>query len=242
MIYKKEFEFTFANLEKMYQKVIDNGYQIITCQEYALRKEYLQEKILVNRVDIDFSIVKTKKIIDLFNKLSIKGSFFLRLHAPEYNPFSFENYKVIKYLLDSGHELGYHSEVVDQSVIWSEDAEKNLVRDIEIINRMFNIKIAGVASHGANTGCDNLDFWVNKRPQDFGLLYEAYDKEPSFNLFFESTYITDSAWIKWKTYNRGILKDNDTRDFSKHSDDMHPLIYLLIHPDTFFDSHFYESE
>ena len=107
----------------------------------------------------------------------------MRLHAPEYNPFSFENYKILKFLIESGHELGYHSEVTDQAAIWKEDPTACFLRDIDVIDRMFNIKVAGVASHGGMTGLNNLDFWKDKKASDFGLAYEAYDKEPSFNLF-----------------------------------------------------------
>ena len=66
--------------------------------------------MIVNRVDVDFSVKKAKRIWEIFEKLGIKGTFFIRLHAPEYNPFSFENYKIIKEIQNSGHEIGYHSQ------------------------------------------------------------------------------------------------------------------------------------
>jgi len=157
-----------------------------------------------------------------------------------YNPFSFENYRIIKKLVDSGHELGYHSEIVDQSVIWDESAKECLIRDIDIINRMFNVQVVGVASHGGNTGLNNLDFWQNHIPSEFDLLYEGYDKQPEYNLFQEAFYISDSEWTRWKCYNKGVLCVNDRRTFKEHLIDNHDLIHLLIHPDTYFDNHFYE--
>jgi hypothetical protein len=78
----------------------------------------------------------------------VKGSFFVRLHAPEYNPFSFENYLVLREIRDTGHEIGYHSEVIDQSAIWNEDAAQCLRRDLAVLSAMFDIQIKGVASHG----------------------------------------------------------------------------------------------
>ena len=234
------FHFTFKNLEQQYNAAINAGYRVITCKNYYDQKNNLSEKILVNRVDIDFSIKKTLRLIDIFNRLHIKGSFFLRLHASEYNPFSFENYRIIKYLIESGHELGYHSEIIDQSVIWKEDVVENLKRDIDIINRIFGIQVSGVASHGGLTGLNNLDFWKDKTAKDFGLLYEAYDHQPSFNLFQESFYISDSEWTRWKCYNKGIKVEGDTRSIEEHLGDNHPLLHLLIHPDTYFDNHFYE--
>ncbi len=235
-----KFHFTFGNVKSQYKAAIDSGYKVITCEEFYLTKRNLATKTLVNRVDIDMSVKKTDRLVDIFNDLNIKASFFLRLHAPEYNPFSFENYRIIKKLIESGHELGYHSEVIDQSIIWNEDAQDCLKRDIDIVNRMFNIEVKGVASHGGMTGLNNLDFWKDKKASDFGLLYEAYDKQPEFNLFQESFYISDSEWTRWKCYDKGVRIENDHRSPVDHLKDNHNLLHLLIHPDTYFDNHFYE--
>ena len=239
---KEPFRFTFNNLRKEYQGILAAGYTVVTCAEYLTIKEEVSanNKILVNRVDIDISCKKAKKIALLFNELEIKGTFFVRLHADEYNPFSFENYRCLKFIRDTGHEIGYHSEVVDESAIWGEDAETCLLRDCEILGRMLGIKVKGVASHNGMTGLNNLDFWKNRSPDHFGLLYEAYDQNPSFNLFNTSFYISDSNWTYWKCYENGVQKRDDYRSPSKHIRDGHALVYLLIHSDTYYDEHFYE--
>jgi hypothetical protein len=240
----QKFKFTYENIKQEYQQVLDMGYAFITCKEFVELKHEnkLASKTVVNRVDIDFSVKKNLKLIQIFNDLGIKASFFLRLHAVEYNPFSFENYKIIKFLLESGHELGYHSEIVDQSIIWNEDAKACLLRDLEVINRIFNTNVKGIASHGGMTGDNNLDFWKSNKPSDFGLLYEAYDHQPEFNLFQEAFYVSDSEWTRWKCYDKGKLVQDDRRSFAEHAKDQHPLIHVLIHPDTYFDHHFYENE
>jgi len=236
------FHFTFNNIQHQYMAAIDSNYKFITCSDYYNLKKRNKPivKTIVNRIDIDVSVKKAEKLIDIFNDLNIKASFFIRLHANEYNPFSFENYRIIKKAIQTGHEIGYHSEIIDQSAIWNENAIDCLIRDIDVINRIFNIKIYGVASHGGMTGLNNLDFWKDKKAEDFGLLYEAYDIQPNFDLFNNSFYISDSEWIRWKCYNRGKLVHNDNRTFEEHLKDEHNLIYLLIHSDTYFNNHFYE--
>lgn len=237
-----KFHFTYKNLKKQLLVAVDENYQFIKCEDYIdFKKSKSEKKIVVLRVDIDLSVKKALDLCNIFNDLNIKGSFFLRLHAPEYNPFSFENYRIIKHIIESGHEIGYHSEIVDQGTIWGEDAESCLIRDIDVINRMFDIKINGVASHGGMTGLNNLDFWKDKSPNKYGLLYEGYDKE-DYNLFQESFYISDSEWTKWKCYNKGVLVKDDQRSFEEHLLCNHLVIHLLIHPDTYFNSHFYENE
>lgn len=238
----EKYRFTWHNLENEFKSIIENGYKIITCEEYVSLKDNLPAKVLVNRIDIDLSLKKVINLLDIFDRLNIKGTFFVRLHAPEYNPFSFEGYRILKRLLSSGHELGYHSEIVDQSKIWNEDVEACLIRDLKVLGTMFNYKVKSVASHGGMTGFNNLDFWKHKKPKEFNLLYEGYDKEPEYNLFQESFYISDSQWTKWKCYNKGSLVDKDTRSPSEHLMDNHNLIHLLIHPDTYYFNNIYENE
>jgi hypothetical protein len=235
-----DFHFTFANIEAQYRAALDVGYQFITCLEYADRKGNLADLTIVNRVDIDLSVKKADRLRDIFDRLGIKASFFVRLHATEYNPFSFENYRILKAIRDSGHEIGYHSEIVDQAAIWDEDAADCLRRDLEVLNHMLGIKTRGVASHGGMTGLNNLDFWKDRRATEFGVFYEAYDKSEVFNLFEKAFYISDSEWTRWKCYDKGKLCQDDRRTFGEHLASRHALIYLLIHPDTYFDRHFYE--
>ncbi len=237
-----QFSFTFKNLQEYFGVVLAEGYEVITCKDYVEKKakSSTDRKLLINRVDVDFSLKKAKIVAEIFNELSIKGSFFIRLHAKEYNPFAFEEYKILKFIRDGGHEIGYHSEVVDQAAVWNESAEACLKRDIEVLNRMLDINIVGVASHGGMTGLNNLDFWKDKKASDFGLLYEAYDAQPVFDLFNNALYVSDSSWTYWKCYQDGKLCEGDRRNLAEHAEAGHPVIYSLIHPDTYYNEHFYE--
>ncbi len=236
----RKFQFTFEKLEEYYAEGVEIGYKFITCSEYFRNKSSLTDLCVVNRVDIDLSVKKAERLCDIFDKLKIKASFFVRLHAPEYNPFSFENFRILKKIKDSGHEIGYHSEVVDQAAIWNEDPEACLRRDIKILNTMLDTDIRGVASHGGMTGLNNLDFWAHKNADSFGLWYEAYDDSDVFGLFNKSLYISDSEWTRWKCYDAGKLRNEDHRNPKEHFQEKHALVYLLIHPDTYYDRHIYE--
>ena len=231
--------FTFEYLENQLDGAIQSGYQFLTCIDFVERKKVLGDKIIVMRVDIDESVPKVDRLLDIFHSRNIKATFFLRLHAA-YNPFSFANFPTIRRLIDEGHELGYHSEVIDQSVIWGIDPIQCLTTDLKTISAMFGVDVRGVASHGGRTGLNNLDFWEIHKPCDFGLAYEAYDREEDFGLFQDSLYLSDSEWTQWKTYFDGQLSLNDKRSLIEHIKDEPRRVYLLIHPETYFDSHPYE--
>jgi hypothetical protein len=235
------FRFTFGELERQYEQAIEARYEFLTCAEYVNRKHTgVPSLTVVNRVDVDVSPRRAERLFEMFERLGVKATFFVRLHAQEYNAFSFECYRVFRALIDAGHEIGYHSEVVDAAAIWTQAAEDCLRRDLDVVNRMFDVTVQGVASHGGLTGLNNLDFWQDRTPAEFGLRYEAYDRQPEFNLFHESLYVSDSEWTRWKCYDRGRLVEGDRRSFGEHVITRPPLVYLLIHSDTYYDRHFYE--
>lgn len=231
--------FTFDYLENQLAQARGLGYQFFRCIDFVELRGTLPSKSVVLRVDIDEDVSKANKLLTIFESLGIKATFFIRLHG-NYNPFEFDNFLTIKRIIREGHELGYHSEIVDQADIWMDDAATCLLRDLKVMSAMFEIEIKGLASHGGRTGLNNLDFWHDKKPQDYGVYYEAYDEQPEFGLFNKSLYLSDSEWTQWKSYLMGELLIGDRRSLSEHLENEHSLVYLLIHPETYFDRHPYD--
>lgn len=235
--------FSYRTLKNYFEKSLHSGYKIITCKEYAEnKKKYSSNSYLhINRVDVDFSLRKMKRLVDLFNKLDIKATFFIRLHCDDYNVLSFENYRIIRKAIDSGHEIGYHSEIMELEKIWKIDPKKALIKDIKLLENYFNINISGVASHGGISEINNLDFWNHNIASDFNLLYEAYDNTDEFGLFYNSLYVSDSLWKKWKSYKNGVLISGDDTTLGGYLETKkEKIIYSLIHSDTYYDEHCYE--
>ena len=150
--------FTFNYIKGQYEGRTCAGYNILSINEFIEGSSLDKQMTIVNRVDIDESCSKAEKIAQIFNKLNIRGTFFVRLHAKEYNPFSLENYRILKFIKDSGHDLEYHSEVMEQSILWEEDPEYCFQRDLNVFNTMFGIQSKGTASHGGISDINNLDF------------------------------------------------------------------------------------
>ncbi len=234
--------FTFGYLAGQYRAALDAGYTVVNCGQYVGLRDRgaVPPRTLVNRIDIDVSVRKADRLRAIYRELGIPATFFVRLHAREYNPFDFENYRILRSLLADGHELGYHSEIEDQAAIWQDDPEQCLRRDLAVMQAMFGQPITGVASHGGLTGINNLDFWRGRAAGDLGLMYEAYEEQGRFALFPRSLYVTDSEWVRWKAYRDGTRLDGDHRSLAEHLEDEPDLVYLLIHPETYFDRHVYE--
>ena len=232
--------FTFKYIQSQYEAALSAGYQIMSMIDFIDNSSECRKPIIVNRIDIDENCSRAEKIAKIFNNFGIKGTFFVRLHAKEYNPFSLENYRILKFIKESGHELGYHSEVMEQVAVWNEDPDFCFRKDIEVFNLMFDIDSKGTASHGGVSMINNLDFWNNRKCSDFNLRYEAYENSTSFNLFHNSLYVSDSEVVRWKCYKNGVLVKGDNRDLAEHIKDKPRLIYLLIHPDTYYNDNIYE--
>lgn len=234
--------FTFDYIAGQYRAALEAGYTVMSCREYVGARDHGQVPglTLVNRIDIDVSVKKAERLGAIYHELGIPATFFLRLHAREYNPFDFENFRILQSLAKAGHEIGYHSEIEDQAAIWGEDPAHCLKRDLAVMEAMFGAPVEGVASHGGMTGINNLDFWRTRTAAEAGVLYEAYEEAGRFALFCRSLYVTDSEWVRWKAYRAGQRLSGDERSLAEHLEARPPLVYLLIHPETYFDRHVYE--
>lgn len=230
-------KFKFTYLESFFQEARNLGYTFYTLKYFFENGGNVPNKSIALRVDIDFDPLLINKILDILELFSIQGSFFFRIHG-KYNLFSFPVVKTIRRLIANNHELGLHSELVDMNMICGDDPKKLLKSNITMLENMFDTKIYGTASHGDHTGYNNLDFWKNEKPEDYNLLYEAYDDA----IFKKGYYVSDSQVSRWKKYYKGILDDSGENDplaliKTKEID----FICLLIHPDSFYHEHYHEN-
>lgn len=237
MTYKREFDFTYQSLEKILLKALELGYNFFLHKDYKCIRKDTKEIYL--RIDVDYKIQNLDIILNILKKLDIKASIYFRLHSEHYNLFTFESIRILNKAKIDGHEIGYHSEIVDLEMINNIPAKEGLIKSINVIESFFDLKISGVASHGGLTGYNNLDYWTLNQNKDTSPLYEAYDEK--FGLFQNSIYFSDSENFRWKVYRNG------ERDLEKSSIDPMALLEennrrltMLIHPEVYFKNHCYE--
>ena len=230
-------DFTFYNYERIFKKALANKYKIITLKEFFSDEYDKSQHIFINRIDVDFKIERLKTIYKIFKKLDIRASIYLRLHSPNYNLLSFGNIRIIKNLISIGCEICLHTELEDASGYCSIEKKELLEQEIKLFETVFGVKVYGTASHGDMTHYNNLDFWNAYTVENFGLLYEAYDKK----IWNHCRFISDSEWTRWKSYENGKLIENDRRDPIEHMVNDKPKIFnLLTHPESWYEGYIYE--
>ena len=204
-------EFTWDYIKKQFEVSLETGHEIITVQEYF---EYgsIVKKFHINRVDVDFSIDKAERLALIFNDLGIKGTFFVRLH--EYNLLSYKNYRILKFIQDSGHEIGLHTETNHQVVAYGGNHFDHFLRDVEILESIINDMVYSYSNHQDN----RIDV---KNDVDYSGIYSADKIQDNI------ITVTDSDWTKWKSYLYGKKwTPMDIATAARRYDN----IYTLIHP------------
>jgi hypothetical protein len=237
------FVFSWASLENDLHRALLAGYSFQTLEEWydetnsSKKSERLQFCL---RVDIDLYPEKVDPLLAMLSRLGIRATFFIRLHSTSYNPLSFACLNLINHIRQDGHEVGLHHEAVDFSMMVPCASNNPLQRQLEIFEAIFGFRPKGVAGHGGATGLNNQDVFKKSSASDFELLYEAYDQTEK-GILTKSRYVSDSLWTEWKSYDQGKLRIGDSRPLAKHIDELPPLLYVLIHPDTFYHDYPYEN-
>lgn len=228
--------FTFNSYKKIFQIALEQGYSVITLKEFFSNEFDKNKKILINRIDVDFKIDRLNHIYEIFKDLNITASIYVRLHSPNYNLLTIGNIRIIQKLIDIGCEIGLHTELEDVGNYCNIDKQELLKKEIQLFETIFQTKIFGTASHGDMTPHNNLDFWENNKPKNFGLMYEAYDER----LWNHCRYVSDSEWVQWKAYENGIRLDNDRRTPLEHLQETPPIFHLLTHPESWYNEYIHE--
>jgi hypothetical protein len=226
---------TFLHYREILETGLKNGYTFKTCKEY-LKEEKKSDLICVLRHDVDLSPERSIELAKIENLLGIKGSYFFRTHANEYNCLSYETISLIKDIHEMGHEIGLHAEPIDILKATGYDPSLSLQMGKQLLESIIGASIVGVASHNDPTPDNNLDFFKVNSPQNLGFSYEAYDSV--LNLFEKSYYITDSHPWYWRTFEKGQLTDEHNCLCSYFEESKTP-IYSLTHPHMWYHKHFH---
>jgi len=174
--------FTFKHYSKTLENALFKGYKITPLFEHTQNFD----KHILLRHDVDFTLENAKRMAEIESDLEINSTYFIRLHAKNYHPFTLDNYRILDYLLSEGHEIGLHFEPDFYNEL-GVDPIKYLNNEVKILENALMTKIHGAATHEP-ARCGYL---LNENNiGDTTLDYEAY-------LIKDFKYISDSG-ARWR--------------------------------------------
>jgi len=194
-------DFTFKHYRESLQLAKDKGYNFLKCCEHT--KKVIGKKNIVLRHDVDFTLENAVNMCDIESDLGIQSTYFIRLHAKNYHPFTLDNVGRLKYILSKGHEIGLHFEP-DFYKHFDYEPLEQFSKEVRILEDMLGINIVGAATHEPSR-CGYLitDENINNLPID----YEAYGR----SLMDSYKYISDSG-ARWREGTMYEFINNDWVD------------------------------
>lgn len=235
---KPECTYTYSHLAYIIREAQRHDYLISTCMDYSMGVR--GERQLVLRHDMDLLPARALQIGQLEADLGVRATYFVRLHANEYNALSHENLRILRQLAELGHEIGLHAEPVDLFHSAGVEESTSVRAGLETLRQFVSPDVSGVASHNDTTPHNNLDYLAAIDVSDLGGAYEGYDKA-HLDLFGRSAYVTDGHFWYWRLFRNGTLTD-DRQCLCQYLRTGEPKIYALIHPHLWFEEHAHVTE
>lgn len=174
-------DFTIHAFETLLVAIINNGYKIITYQQYAENKNQ-EGKYVILRHDIDNLPLNALLFATIEDRYLVKGTFYFR-DTPEV--FKKE---ILTDIASMGHEIGYHYEDLSKMTGNRQLAIKSFENSLNKFKSIYPVKT--ICMHGSPLSpIDNKQLWQSFNYNQFNLLAEIY-LDTDFNKVF---YLTDTG-------------------------------------------------
>jgi len=219
-------DFTMLKYKQLCIALLNSDYHPLTLLAY-LEGNTNSTKLVILRHDVDRKPANALAMAELENRLGIQSTYYFRY------PYTFEP-KIIKKILDFGHEVGYHYEVLSKSKGDYNKAIDLFSKELNEFRKICNVQT--ICMHGSPlSGYDNRDIWKIYDFQDFGICGEAYlSVDRSVNYFSD----TGRSW-NWKNKMRDFIPNKRETMLANSTIDLINLIeggkankfYILAHPE-----------
>jgi hypothetical protein len=175
-----------AHYRAFLQAALDAGYRVVSL---ACFYQDRRTPALIVRHDVDVSLATAVRMARIEHELGVRTSYFIRVHAAGYNPFSRDGYASLRWLQDEGFDLGLHHEVGVFPLAGANGkplgTREHLQRELTALTAVLDRPITSVAMHLPKHGTMPL---TQADLDACGILYEA-----GASVFNESAqFISDS--------------------------------------------------
>lgn len=190
-------------------KGIKKGYIFTSCKNYD-KTDLINEKTVLLRHDVDFNLENTLNIAKIEHDLNATSTFFIRLHAKNYNILEYNNINIIKNILSMGHEIGLHFEPDFYEKNYDGCISEWLSREVNFLSNLIGEKIVGASVHEPSRRGNIIN---NEVISKTSLKYESYLIPKTYK------YISDSGG-RWR---EGDLLEWINKDINKLYVNTHPV-------------------
>ena len=205
-------EFKFSSYENCLNFAVEENYKFVNLSN-ALESN---EKSILLRHDIDFSLDHAIKIAEIEKSLDVQATYFVRTHCKYYNALSYSSKEILNKLESLGHIVGLHFE---EDYYPEENLYESIHLEKQILDSFLQTPLQHIAPHEP-TRTNRLEYDDN-RLKEVGIKFQAYDKD----LLEKYKYISDSSG-KFKD---GFLEEHLVKNKETY-------LYVLTHPVWWFEN------
>lgn len=181
-------DFTLDKYRELCSALLENRYVPLTFTEYLENGNRLRNEIAILRHDVDRKPLNALRMAELEKELGIRSSYYFRY------PYTF-NIKIIKKIIDLGHEIGYHYEVLSKANGNCEKAKEIFEGELDRFREIYDVKT--ICMHGSPLSkFDNRDLWKVYNYTSFQIFGESY-----LSLGKEVDYFSDTG-RNWNSKNK----------------------------------------
>ncbi len=196
-------DFSYKTYEQLLNELKSAKFNFATVEDFA---SGLKDRFIVLRHDVDSWSSNALQMAKIEAEHGIKATYYFRVSPLSYNE------RIIRQILDLGHELGYHYEDLSSCRGNKEQAISSFQRNLEKFRKFYPVKT--IVMHGKPLShWNNLDLWKYYDYHDYGIICEPY-LDFDFN---QILYLTDvgNCWDGDKYSIRDTVRS--TFNFPIHS-------------------------
>jgi len=201
-------QFTFDAYKALISCLKENRYSICNYHKYM---DY--EKAVVLRHDVDFSLEKALELAGLEYQERVTSTYFVLLSTNFYNIFSAESTRILKEMINLGHEIGLHFDESKYEINNESNLKRYVYREIEILSKGLNYDIKTVSMHRPSQ-------WI----LDQGIEFENVINSYSRRFFNDFKYISDSRMF-WR---EDVIEIIESNKYDKLHILTHPFWYSFV--------------
>jgi predicted ATP-grasp superfamily ATP-dependent carboligase len=159
-------DFTLEKYRELLQIIKESSYETFNVRDYLLRGKK-PRKCVILRHDVDKKPKQALEMAEIEAEYNINSTFYFRMNDEVFEP------SIIKQIVDLGHEVGYHYEVLDKAKGDLKKAIRIFKDELALFRELCDVKT--VCMHGNPlTPWDNREIWNICNLGDFELIGEAY--------------------------------------------------------------------